>query len=268
MPGAGRPPIRDMEREAAVGLEPPRGRQPAGEEVRPADEAGDEAVRRKVVELLLGPDLLDHAARHDDQAVGHRQRFLLIVGDHQGREPQGALELADLDPHLLAELGVEVRERLVEEEQLRLDDERAGQRHALLLAARQLAREAVAEALEADQAQRLRDLLPDGGRSEPAHLEPEGDVLGGREVGEEGVALEDEPGVPPVGRQHGDVAGAEPNAAGRRLDESPDHAEGRRLAAPAGPEQDDQLALLDGERDIADDPVLGVALRQPLEDEP
>ena len=121
------------------------------------------------------------------------------MGDHQRREPEGALELADLDPYLLAELGVEIGEWLVEEEQLGLDDERAGERHPLLLAARELARESSPELLEADQAKRLGDLLPDRGRGVSAHLEPEGDVLGRREVGEEGVALEDEPGVPPVG---------------------------------------------------------------------
>jgi hypothetical protein len=37
--------------------------------------------------------------------------------------------------HLLAQLGVEVAERLVEQQDLRPDDQRAGQCHALLLAA-------------------------------------------------------------------------------------------------------------------------------------
>ena len=50
------------------------------------------------------------------------------------------MQAADLEPHLLAQIGVEVRQRLVEQQRLRLDDERAGERGALLLAARQFVR--------------------------------------------------------------------------------------------------------------------------------
>ena len=60
-----------------------------------------------------------------------------------------AVELDDELVHLLAGVGVEVAGRLVGEEHARLHDERARQRHALLLAAGQLARamgQAVAEA--------------------------------------------------------------------------------------------------------------------------
>ena len=42
---------------------------------------------------------------------------------------------ADLEAHLLAQVGVEVRQRLVEEQDLGLHDQRAGHRHPLLLAA-------------------------------------------------------------------------------------------------------------------------------------
>ena len=65
------------------------------------------------------------------------KRLLLVVGDVDGRGAVGALQLADLDAHVDAQLGVEVRQRLVEHQQLRLDDQRAGKRHALLLAARE-----------------------------------------------------------------------------------------------------------------------------------
>ena len=46
------------------------------------------------------------------------------------------VQAADLEAHLLAQVGVEVRERLVHQQRLGLDDERAGERDALLLAAR------------------------------------------------------------------------------------------------------------------------------------
>ena len=115
------------------------------EESRAADEAGDEAVGRPLVEIALRADLPHRAFAHDDEAVGHGQRLLLVVRDHHGGEAELALQLADLDPHLLPQLGVEVRQRLVEQQHVGPEHQRAGQRHALLLAARELARQALAE---------------------------------------------------------------------------------------------------------------------------
>ena len=75
------------------------------------------------------------ALRHDDQAVRDGQRLLLVVRHHHGGEAELALQLADLDAHFLLQLGIEVRQRLVEQQHIGPDGERAGQRHALLLAA-------------------------------------------------------------------------------------------------------------------------------------
>ena len=56
---------------------------------------------------------------------------------------------------LLAHRGVERAERLVEQQHARLDRERAGQGHALALAAGELRGIAVGEALEVDEPQQL-----------------------------------------------------------------------------------------------------------------
>ena len=58
---------------------------------------------------------------------------------------------------LLAHARVERAERLVEQQHLRLDRERAGERHALALAAGELRRVAVAEVREPDEIQQLVD---------------------------------------------------------------------------------------------------------------
>ena len=119
--------------------------------------AGDEPVGRALVEVLLRAHLPHGAVAHHHQPVGHGQRLLLVVRHHDRREPELALQLADLDAHLLAQLGVEVRERLVEQQHIGPEDERASQRDALLLAARELARQALAQLLEAHEAQGLVD---------------------------------------------------------------------------------------------------------------
>jgi hypothetical protein len=56
---------------------------------------------------------------------------------------------------LLAHLGVERAERLVEQQHARLDRQSAGQRDALPLAARQLVRIAVAQPVELNQLEQL-----------------------------------------------------------------------------------------------------------------
>src|SRR6185295_20235663 len=56
----------------------------------------------------------------------------------------GRAEAADLLPQLAPALRIEPRRRLVEEQDLRVADERAGDRQALLLAARELADAGVA----------------------------------------------------------------------------------------------------------------------------
>ena len=56
-----------------------------------------------------------------------------------------------------ADVGVQRAERLVEQQHARLHRERAGERHALALAARELRRVAVAEAGQADELEQLVD---------------------------------------------------------------------------------------------------------------
>ncbi len=83
-------------------------------------------------------------------------RLGLVVRHHHGGDPDAPLQGAHLDLHVVAQLGVERAHRLVEQQDRRPDHQRPGQRDALLLAARQLARLAVRQRLEAHQVQRLR----------------------------------------------------------------------------------------------------------------
>ena len=102
-----------------------------------------------VVEVLRRADLLEQAVAHHRDPGAHRHRLDLVVGDVDERRAQPLVEAGDLGPGLDAELGVEVRERLVHEEHGRLADDRPAERDALALAAGQLLRLAVEELLEA-----------------------------------------------------------------------------------------------------------------------
>jgi hypothetical protein len=67
------------------------------------------------------------------------------------------LQVHQLELGFLAQLLVERAERFVEQQQLGPLGERAGQRHALALAARELVRLAAGEFLELDQLEHLGD---------------------------------------------------------------------------------------------------------------
>ncbi len=72
---------------------------------------------------------------HDGDAIGEDERLFLVVRDEKRSEAEPPLQALDLELHLLAQLAVERAEGLVEEEQCRIEDDRARERDALLLAA-------------------------------------------------------------------------------------------------------------------------------------
>ena len=156
----------------------------AVEDVALAHEVGDEIVGRPLVDLGRRGDLLDRALVHHRDAVGQDQRLFLVVGDEDRGEAEPALQAAHLELHGLAQLAVERAERLVEQQQARVEDDGAGQRHALLLAARELPRQPLVVARELDQRQRLGDAALDLGARDVAHLQREGDVALHRQMRE------------------------------------------------------------------------------------
>ena len=166
-----------------------------------ADEAADEQVDRPVVELLRLGHLLDLALAHDRDPVAHRHRLDLVVGDVDRRDPEVVLQPGDLGAHLHAKLCVEVRERLVHQERLRLPDDRPPHRDPLPLTPRERARLALEERLEVEDMRRFLDAAVDLVLRDFLDAQPEGDVLVDGEVRVQGVALEDHRDVA-VARRH------------------------------------------------------------------
>ncbi len=118
------------------------------DEVRHAQEVEDESVRRSWCRSRAAspPGAERPVPAHDADPIRDGQRHLLIVGDVQDRDAGPPLEVLDLEPHLLAEIRVQVGERLVQQHDLGARDERARQRDALLLPAGELRGVAVLEA--------------------------------------------------------------------------------------------------------------------------
>ncbi len=95
-------------------------------------------------------------------------------------------------PQLLANLCVERTERLVEQQHARLVRECARERDALLLAARQLARQAMVVAFERNELEQLRAPAAPLFAAHAAGTQRELDVVGHGHVAKQRVVLEHE----------------------------------------------------------------------------
>ena len=154
----------------------------------------------------------------------------------------------DLRAHLGAQLGVEIRQRLVEQEDLGLADDGAAHRHPLPLAARELRRAPVEQVAEMENVARLSDPGVDLGLRALGDLEGKAEVLAHAHVRVERVGLEHHGDVARAGRQVVDDLAADPDRACGNLLEPGDHPQRRRLAATRRTHQRDEFAV--GDRKI------------------
>ena len=107
---------------------------------------------------------------------------------------------AQLVAQMGADIGIERRERLVEQQQARRQRQSAGQRNPLLLTAGQLIGIFSGVVLKPDQRQQFgyaRIPLPLGG---PDRLKPEGDVPGHGPIGKQSIGLKHDPVIARFGR--------------------------------------------------------------------
>jgi hypothetical protein len=209
------------------------------------------AVDRREVQLLGAPGLHDPAGAHHGDAVGEGERLLTVVGDqqdgHAGRAQQGG----ELGAHLAAQQRVDGVPGLVEEDELGLGRQRAGERDALLLSAAELRGVAAGQVAEADEVERLAGAL---GATRPR--ESEADVAEHVEVREQRVVLEDHADAAALRRDEGLRPGDGLPVDGDRARvgalEAGDQPQCRGLAAAAGPQERHELAPTHLERGAVD----------------
>jgi hypothetical protein len=216
--------------------------------VHVAEELVHERRRRPVVDLLRRTHLLDPAAVHHHHPIRQLQGLLLVVGHEHAGQAHVVVQAPQPAAQLLAHLGVQRAERLVQQQHARLDGERARQRHPLPLAARELRRVAPREVVELHEAEQLRHLRADlrlhGSRAARPHPEPEGHILEYRHVAKQRVVLEHEPDRALADRAPARVLAVEQHPPRGRELQPGDDPEQRRLARAGRPEQRHQLARL------------------------
>ena len=207
---------------------------------------------------------------HEDDAVGDVAGEAHLVGDDDHRHAALGELLHDVE-HAAHELGVERRGDLVEEHHVRVHRQRAGDGHALLLAAGELRREVVDAVAEAHLRQAARSAIALGlglGALQHPLLREHHVALGG-EVREQVEALEHHADLLAhlVDVRLGvvDLGVLEPDLAARGLLETVDAAQQRRLARAGRAEDDDDLALVDVDVDALEHLEVAEGLAQVLD---
>ncbi len=179
--------------------------------------------------------------------------------------PSSRCTSTDRAPQSLADLGIERAERLVEQQHFGLVRERPRHGHALLLSAGELRRQPLVQPFERDQAQQLLPPpAPLRGPHSP-HPQREFDVLRHGHVAEERVVLEHQSDAAPPRRHMRHVTAMQRDPPVIQPREPGYRPQQRALAAAAGPEKHEELAVADLERNIVDDRDALIALGQLIE---
>ena len=217
-----------------------------GEPVDLADELGDKAACRSRVDVQGAADLLDAAPGQHRDAVAQRHRLGLVVGHEDRGHAQGGQQLLELDAQGIAQLGVEGGQRFVEQQHRGFDGHRAGQRHALLLAAGEFIDPARAEAVKLHQPEQPSHAC--GNRCGRVATNPQAitNVAGDAHIGKQRVTLKHHADAALLDRQLGHILVVKADVpAGIGIGEPGDHAQERGLAAAGWAEQNQAFAGLD-----------------------
>ena len=213
---------------------------------RRADEAGHELVDRVVVQLARRGALLQLAAAEHGDPVPHGHRLDLVVRHVDRGDAEAALQLGDLAAGLHPQLGVQVGQRLVHQEHLRLAHDGPAHGDSLPLPARQLLRLAGEQrVVQVEYARRLADPAVPFRPRHVLHLQRETHVLRDGLARVERVVLEHHGDVAVLGLHVADVPAADLDPAAVERLKAGQHPQRRGLARARRADEHHELAVLD-----------------------
>ena len=212
---------------------------------RRADKARHEQVGWTVVDFLRAAELAYLAILHHGNQRAERHGLDLIVRHVHDAGLEPLVQLFDLVPHLYPELGIEIGQRLVEQEQSRIACDRPAHGYALTLPARELARFAVEQLIHLQNLGHAADDLGLLVLGYLAHFQSEGNVLPHGHGRVQSIGLEHHRNIAILRAQIVHHATADPDFARRGGIESRDHIEQSGFSAARRSNQDQELAGLD-----------------------
>ena len=175
-----------------------------------------------------------------------------------GGDAERLLQRLDLVAHLLADPRVEIGQRLVEQQDLRVDGKRAAERHALPLTAGERGHLALAEPVEPQHREQLGHSPGDLGAADAPQFQAVTDVLRHRHVRPQCIGLEHHRDVALVGRQPGDIAPADRYLTACHSDETANGAQQGGLAAARRAQKRNELAACGAQRDMVEHAVCAI----------
>ncbi len=223
-----------------------------------AREVGDVVVCRMRHDLLGRPHLDEPAVLHDRDPVAELQRLGEVVGDEDHRLLHLVLEADHLVLHVAADQRVQRAEGFIEEHDLRVGRQRAGQADALLHPARELVGVGIPPPAETHDVEDLIRLRFPGCLLHALDLQAEPDVLDDPAVRQQAEVLEHHADLraahlaEPLVVEHQDVLPVEEHAPGGRVVQAVQHPHERRLARAGQAHDHEDLTRGDVERDVAD----------------
>lgn len=218
-----------------------------------------------LVDVFWGSVLHNLALVHHENAVAYSDGFVLVVCDHDEGRIRLALHVAKFRLQFFAEVCIEGAERFIEQKNVRLVHEGAGEGNTLLLTAAQGCWHFLGEVRDVHDFHHLLHALVDFVFRNLLALEAEGDVVVDVQVREQRVTLENGVDVSLCRGFFGNVFATENHSPFIGLFKACDNAEERRLAAARRAEQRYELAILDGDVDILQDSLVAKALLDTLD---
>ena len=234
-----------------------------------SDKARDHLARGLGIERARRRRLLDAPGVHHRNTISQRQGFGLVVGDVDEGRADLLVEARKLLLHRLAQMHVEIGERLVEQHDVGAHGEAARERDALALTTGKLMRAALGQRFEPDHGERPVHAAHALLLGDPAHTQRERDVLRDVHVRPQRIGLEHHADVPLLRRQR--PTGAADHGVAELHDAAVGHLEARHqpqqrgLAAAGRPEQREELAVGDVEAHALDGAGLAEMPRHGLE---
>src|SRR5260221_328640 len=174
------------------------------------------------------------------------------MGDVDDRRLDTTVQLDDLGTRGDTQLRIQIRERFIHQEDIRLTHNRSTKGHPLALSTGELFGLAFEQVLQAQDFSRLLHARGDVLCGEMAQLEPESDIVKDVHVWVESVVLEDHRNVAVFGVHTIDQAVANVDATRAGFIEPSYHAQARAFATARWPDQDQEFLVLDLHADIVD----------------
>ena len=232
-------------------------RSPVLDDLRGVDRRIGEHPRRQqalrpAIDVRGRPVLHDAAFVHQRGMAAEQQGLDRLGGGIDHRAVAAGEQLRQLVAQLLAQLVVEIGERLVEQHEIGVLDERPGDRGALLLAAGQLVRHAPQHRRDAHQLGDPGDPVVELALRHPGDPQGRGDVLVDREVRVVDELLIDHRDVALLHRHVGHFRALEPDLARGRLVDAGHQLHQGGLARQRRAQQDVEALLREHEIGLVD----------------